>query len=51
MKFTGMVFSAARAWLQVMTPAAATKTTRNMMGVLLKISLDRQKNPAQYSFI
>jgi hypothetical protein len=31
MKFIGMVFSAARAWLQAMTPAAATQTIRNIM--------------------
>jgi hypothetical protein len=31
MKFIGMVFSAARAWLQAMTPAAATQKIRNIM--------------------
>jgi hypothetical protein len=31
MKFIGMVFSTARAWLQAMTPTAATQTIRNIM--------------------
>ena len=31
MKFIGMVFSAARAWLQAMTPTAATQTIRNII--------------------
>ena len=36
MKFIGMVFSAARAWLQAMTPTAATQTIRNII-VILKV--------------
>jgi hypothetical protein len=42
MKFIGMVFSAARAWLQAMTPAAATQTIRNIMVSLPDRLLRRQ---------
>jgi hypothetical protein len=42
MKFIGIVFSAARAWLQATTPTATTKTTRNILAPLKMFRIGKE---------